>query len=119
MRSRAYAPQSGFCVGAAVLAEDGTIYPGVNVENSSYGLTCCAERTALFAAVSAGQRKFLALAVATDGGHAPCGACRQVIVELAMDARLYLVDSANGNSFTETSIQELLPNSFRLPPRVD
>jgi cytidine deaminase len=100
-----------------VLTEDGTMIPGVNVENCSYGLTCCAERVALFAAMAAGQRIFPAMAIASDGGHAPCGACRQVIVELAADAVLYLVDTANGNSFQETSIDELLPHSFKLPPR--
>jgi cytidine deaminase len=116
-RSRAYAPQSGFHVGAAALADDGTIYAGVNVENSSYGLTCCAERIALFSAVAAGQRKFRAIAIATDGGHAPCGACRQVIAELAANAVLFLVDTSNRSPVKESSIDELLPQAFSLPPR--
>ena len=116
-RDRAYAPQSNFYVGAAAATKNGGLYPGVNVENSSYGLTCCAERVALFSAIAAGDTEFVALAIASDGGHAPCGACRQVIVELAPDATLFLVDSAADQQFHETNISELLPKSFKLPPR--
>src|SRR6185436_5256990 len=80
-RQRAYAPYSKFLVGAAILAADGSIYTGCNVENSSYGLTICAERATVFAAVAAGQKQFQMLAIATAGGGTPCGACRQVLAE--------------------------------------
>src|SRR5436190_1981366 len=83
VREGAYARYSSFLVGAAVLAGDGKIYTGCNVENSSYGLTICAERAAVFAAVAAGQRRFEFLAIATSGGGSPCGACRQVLAEFA------------------------------------
>ena len=115
-REHAYAPHSRFQVGAAALGADGRIFPGVNVENASFGLTCCAERVALFAGVAAGERQFECIAIATDGGHAPCGACRQVINELAPDAQIFLVDSARENQVTETSIDVLLPHSFQFPP---
>ena len=82
-QKRAYAPYSGFGVGAAVLGESGKIYWGVNVENASYGLTICAERAAIFAGVASGEKSFKVLAVAADGDEvvAPCGACRQVMEE--------------------------------------
>src|SRR5206468_4728052 len=83
VRQRAYAKYSQFAVGAAVLAGDGRVFTGCNVENSSYGLTICAERAAVFAAIAAGQQRFELLAVATTGGATPCGACRQVLAEFA------------------------------------
>jgi cytidine deaminase len=109
-RDNAYAPYSSFAVGAAVLAGSGAIYRGANVENASYGLTICAERTALASAASAGERDVLAVAVCTESGVTPCGACRQFIREFAVDCPIFLVD-ANGNR-RETSLQELLPQSF-------
>ena len=118
-RANAYAPYSGFRVGAALLAQNGAIFSGVNVENASYGLTCCAERVALFAATAVGQREFKAIAVATDGAHAPCGACRQVINELAPNATILLVDSNSAQVQSETSIDELLPHSFQWGPQSD
>ena len=114
-RDAAYAPYSGFRVGAALLAEDGTVHTGSNVENASFGLTTCAERIAVFAAVHAGQRTFSAVAVSTEGPHpvAPCGACRQVLAEFAPDIRV--VSEANGER-REWLLNELLPDPFREIP---
>lgn len=109
-REQAYAPYSHFAVGAAVLGGSGTIYRGVNVENASYGLTICAERSAIASAVSAGERRLRAVAVCTENGVTPCGACRQVIREFTADCPIYLLD-ARGNR-RQTSLAELLPQSF-------
>src|SRR4051794_33319409 len=81
VRERAYAPYSGYQVGAAIMSATGKIYTGCNVENASYGLTVCAERNAIFKAISEGEREFVAIAVVTANGGSPCGACRQVIFE--------------------------------------
>lgn len=110
IRDRAYVPYSHYPVGAALLMEDGTIVTGVNVENSSYGLTICAERTAVTKAITAGYRKILAVAVATDNAGSPCGACRQVLTEFAGDVPVYLVD-ATGNG-RDTTLHTLLPDHF-------
>ena len=111
----AHAPYSNFRVGAAVLTERGTLYHGCNVENASYGLTICAERNAIFAAVAAegtGMRiKAVAVATERDGPCAPCGACRQVIFEFGPDA-LILFRGQSGTQQME--ITELLPEGFRL-----
>ncbi len=109
-RNRAYAQYSNFHVGAAVETADGKIYTGCNIENASYSLTICAERTALFTAVAAGERHFNHLVVATENGVSPCGACRQVIWELCGDISITIVDEA-GNA-RETSASELLPQAF-------
>jgi cytidine deaminase len=114
VRQRAYADYSKFLVGAALLAADGTIYTGCNVENASYGLTICAERAAVFSAVAAGQRKFDLLAIATSGGATPCGACRQVLAEFAPDLAVLLVDVDQPHSVHETNLRELLPHAFGL-----
>lgn len=108
----AYAPYSNFCVGAAVLTEDNDIIVGCNVENASYGLTNCAERTALFAAISRGYTKFTKLVVYVDREDftPPCGACRQVINELAPKAEILLVNKSR--DIKRTSIKELLPLGF-------
>jgi|SRR3972149_8719889 len=103
---------SNFHVGAALLTEDGKIYQGGNIEVSSYGLTICAERTAVFKAISEGERKFKAIAIASDldGFCSPCGACRQVISDLCGDIDVILVDS---NKNTEVhKMSELLPLAF-------
>ena len=114
VRERAYAPYSGFKVGAALLCGDNSIYRGCNVENASYGATVCAERNALFAAVADGKRDFKALAVVCSGEDFayPCGICRQVISELAGGARIILENSRN--EIKEYDIEELLPDSFYL-----
>jgi cytidine deaminase len=109
-RQKAYAPYSRYQVGAAVLADDGRIYAGANVENVSYGLTVCAERVAVFKAVTAGAGRLLAVAVATENGGSPCGACRQVLVEFARDIPVWLVDGAGHRR--ETTLYQLLPDHF-------
>jgi cytidine deaminase len=113
----AHAPYSGYHVGAALLAEDGTVFTGCNVENASYGLTNCAERTAIFSAVAAGHTSFSALAVVVTGEKIfyPCGACRQVLVEFCPPAMPVLVaTTGNIEAFEETTVGELLPKSFKL-----
>ncbi len=112
-RAHAYAPYSGFAVGAAVLAADGRVFVGCNIENASYGLTNCAERTAIFSAVAAGARELRALAVVADGALpcSPCGACRQVIAEFAVE-RIILANLA-GKRRVVTK-EELLPFAFSL-----
>ena len=109
-----YSPYSKFPVGAALLTEDGTVITGANIENRSFGLTNCAERTAIFAAVSAGYRKFKAIAIATPTASypvAPCGACRQVISELAGKDCQIILANLNGK-IKKTFIAELLPGAF-------
>ena len=110
-RENAYSPYSHFAVGAALLCEDGTLYEGCNIENASYGLTNCAERTAIFKAVSEGHIKFKALAVVadTEGPCAPCGACRQVISEF--DIPQIILANLKGN-YKVISLDELLPFRF-------
>lgn len=111
-RHRAYAPYSRFQVGAALLAENGRIFSGCNVENASYGLAICAERTALVSAVAAGERRFRAMAVAADtpGPASPCGACRQFMVEFAPQMRLILSNLKGHRMLTTPG--ELLPGFF-------
>ena len=111
---RAYVPYSKFRVGAAVLAEQGEVIAGCNVENASYGLTCCAERATLFSAVAAGKRNLRALLLytPTPQRYTPCGACRQVIAELAPQAKVICVCDSE-ESLVATP-QELLPASFSL-----
>lgn len=109
-RENAYAPYSGFRVGAAALGEDGRVYTGVNVENASYALTVCAERNAVAAAVAAGNHRITAVAISADrSGITPCGACRQVIYEFGPDA-VVIVD--NGPEPKIYPIKSLLPESF-------
>ena len=106
-RKHSYAPYSNFQVGAALLAYDGSTFTGCNVENASFGLTNCAERTAVFKAVSQGIKKFSAIAIITDNGSAPCGACRQVLNEFSPNMNIYLGDK-NGELLREVQLQELL-----------
>jgi cytidine deaminase len=110
----AYAPYSKFRVGAAVLTRSGKIYTGVNVENASYGLTICAERVAVFKAVSEGDRDIVAVAVVVDSDEpaAPCGACRQVIAEFNPDA-LVVMATADKRKVVTASLRDLFPSPFR------
>jgi cytidine deaminase len=117
VRAHALAPYSNFSVGAAVLAEDGSIHVGCNVENASYGLTVCAERNAVAAAVATGARRILAVAVVTEARPAasPCGACRQVLAEVAADDAVVLLAPARGQGGVERlRLGDLLPRAFRL-----
>ncbi|MCK4564809.1 MAG: cytidine deaminase [Verrucomicrobia bacterium] len=110
----AHAPYSNYRVGAALLCADGTVFAGCNVENASYGLTNCAERTALFAAVAAGQTNFTALAITASGEPAPfpCGACRQVLAEFCgPDFPVYIKQA---DEYAATTLGELLPHAFDL-----
>ncbi len=109
-RTRAYAPYSQYPVGAAVLTEDGRIFTGCNVENAVYPLGLCAERVAIFKAVSEGYRDFRAIAVVTGNGGSPCGSCRQVMHEFAPDMIVFIGDE-EGN-IRRTTVAELLPDSF-------
>jgi len=112
-RNRAYTPYSNFKVGAAVLTANQEVFLGCNVENASYGLTNCAERTAIFKAVSEGEQEIVAIAIVgdTEGPVSPCGACRQVIAEFATEQTKVILANLKGD-VRETSIQELLPGFF-------
>lgn len=110
-RQRAYAPYSGYRVGAALLAASGKLYTGVNVENAAYPTSICAERVAIFKAVSEGEREFVALAVATGNGGTPCGACRQVMAEFGLGLKVLIVDG-EGKLRQEVILSELLPGAF-------
>ena len=111
-RDRAYAPYSGFAVGAALQTKDGRVFQGCNVENASYGATICAERAALAAAVAAGERDLAALAIATRAVRPtpPCGICRQCLSELAPVLRVR--SFAENGAFTDYELSQLLPNPF-------
>ncbi len=112
-RPRAYAPYSRFTVGAALLADDGQLFTGVNVENASYGLAVCAERNAVGAMVNAGGRRIVAVAVCTANGVTPCGACRQVLSEFVdheADAPVWIVDGEG--TVRQTTMAALLPDDF-------
>jgi len=111
-REQSVAPYSKFNVGAALLTASGEIFSGANVESASYGLSCCAERVALFKALTDGQRDFTTIAVASPGGAAPCGACRQLLAEYAGQAEVILINSESPDTPTVTSMADLLPNTF-------
>jgi cytidine deaminase len=112
-RQWAYAPYSNYAVGAALLCTSGRVYEGVNIENAAYPMTICAERVAVFKAVSEGERQFLAIAVVTKNGGTPCGACRQVLAEFGLET-IVLIADANGHLVKETTVKELLPGAFGL-----
>ena len=111
-RRWAYAPYSDYKVGAALLTASGRIYDGVNIENAAYPTSMCAERVAVFKAVSEGEREFEAIAVATSNGGSPCGACRQVLSEFGLDTVVLIVNE-KGEVLQETTVSGLLPGAFR------
>jgi cytidine deaminase len=117
-RLRAVAPYSGFKVGAALLTRSGEVITGANVESASYGLTCCAERVALFNALTSGKKDFVAVAVVAraPGGPMPCGACRQLLAEYAPQAIVLVADSRSSQAITEFTVGSLLPGAFLTVP---
>jgi len=116
-RECAVAPYSQFKVGAALLTKGGEIISGANVESASYGLTCCAERVALFNALTGGKKNFVAVAVVAraPGGPMPCGACRQLLAEYAPEAKIWVADSRTPGKIREFTVRELLPSAFVIP----
>ena len=110
-RRRAYAPYSKYRVGAALRTKSGRIFTGVNIENAAYPTSMCAERTAVFKAVSEGERDFVLIAVVTDNGGSPCGGCRQVLAEFGLDTVVLIADG-KGRLVKQTSVGELLPEAF-------
>ena len=111
-RRRAYAPYSNYKVGAALRTASGKIYTGVNIENAAYPTGICAERVAVFKAVSDGETSFDVIAVVTSNGGSPCGSCRQVLSEFGLDI-IVLIAGGDGSLIKETSLDELLPGAFR------
>jgi cytidine deaminase len=111
VRQRAYAPYSGYRVGAALLTADGQVFEGVNVENAAYPDGICAERAAVLAAVTAGHRQFAALAVVTENAGSPCGSCRQVLAEFGLDTPVILADPS-GRIAERSTVGALLPRAF-------
>ena len=112
MRNLRYIPYSHYAVGAALLTKSGKIFTGCNIENAAFPVTICAERTAIFKAISEGEKEFEAIAVATEDGQGyPCGSCRQVMVEFSLDMEVMLAD-AEGNITADLNISELLPGAF-------
>lgn len=110
-RERAYVPYSNYPVGSALRTKTGKLYTGVNVENAAYPQTMCAERVAIFKAVSEGEKEFEVISVVTDNGGSPCGGCRQVMAEFGLDTLVLLADG-KGNLVKETTVRELLPEAF-------
>jgi cytidine deaminase len=115
VRQNAYVPYSNYRVGAVVRTKSGRTFTGVNIENASYSNTLCAERVAIFKAVSEGERDLEAIVVVTDNGGTPCGSCRQVLAEFGTDI-VVLVADGNGTLHLETTVGALLPAAFTLSP---
>lgn len=111
VRKWAYAPYSNYQVGAAVLTDSGRIYDGVNIENAAFPVTVCAERNAIFKAVSNGERKFQAIAIVTKDGGMPCGSCRQVMAEFSPEM-VVIVANDKGKITAEKKLSDLLPYAF-------
>ena len=110
-RRRAYVPYSNYPVGAALRTKTGRLFIGVNVENAAYPTTICAERVAVFKAISEGEREFEVIAVVTDNGGSPCGSCRQVLAEFGLDT-IVLIADGHGRLVKQTTVKELLPEAF-------
>jgi cytidine deaminase len=110
-RQHAYAPYSKYRVGSALQTKSGRIFTGVNIENAAYPQTMCAERIAIFKAVSEGETEFEAITVVTDNGGSPCGGCRQVMAEFGLETVVVFADG-DGKITTETTVKELLPGAF-------
>ncbi|HEU0292426.1 MAG TPA: cytidine deaminase [Anaerolineales bacterium] len=115
-RQYAYVPYSKYRVGAAVQTKSGRVFTGANVENAAYPQTMCAERIAIFKAVSEGERDFAAIVVLTDNGGSPCGGCRQVMSEFGLDT-IVLIANGEGQLMQEMTVKELLPEAF-LPEKL-
>ncbi len=111
VRHWAYVPYSQYAVGASVLTSSGKLYDGVNVESAAYPTTMCAERVAIFKAISEGEREFVAIAVVTENAGSPCGACRQVMAEFGLKTIVFIAD-AEGTVHSETTVADLLPQAF-------
>ena len=111
-RRNAYVPYSRYAVGAAVLAKSGKVYAGCNIENAAYPTGLCAERVAIFKAVSEGERELVALAVVTSNAGSPCGACRQVFSEFAEDDAVIVLARARGNHRKKFTMKQILPDRF-------
>jgi len=111
IRPNAYAPYSKYPVGAALLTKSGKVYTGVNVENAVFPLTNCAERSAIYTAISDGEKDFQAIAVVTENAGTPCGSCRQVLAEFGLQM-LVLIAGADGHIAHEMTVSELLPKAF-------
>ena len=110
-RRRAYVPYSNYRVGSALRTKSGRIFTGVNIENAAYPTTMCAERVAIFKAVSEGEMEFDVITVVTDNGGSPCGGCRQVLAEFGLDT-IVLIADGNGNLIKQMTVAELLPEAF-------
>jgi cytidine deaminase len=110
-RQKAYVPYSNYHVGSALRTKSGRIYIGVNIENAAYPQTMCAERVAVFKAVSEGEKEFDVISVVTDNGGSPCGGCRQVLAEFGLDTVVLMADK-DGKLVKETTVKELLPEAF-------
>lgn len=110
-RENSYSPYSNYSVGAALLTETGELYTGTNIENAAYPTTICAERVAIFKAISEGKMGFKAIAVVSRDGGSPCGSCRQVMAEFGLEAEVYIANS-EGGIVEESTVRELLPHSF-------
>ncbi|MCS6992749.1 MAG: cytidine deaminase [Anaerolineales bacterium] len=110
-RQRAYAPYSNYAVGAALLTKSGQVFTGVNVENAAYPATMCAERVAVFKAISEGEHTFEAIAIVTPNGGFPCGGCRQVLAEFGLET-IVLIGDAAGHLLHQTTVRDLLPGAF-------
>lgn len=110
-REWAYAPYSHYSVGAALLTASGKVYEGVNIEHAAFPTTMCAERVAIYKAVSEGEREFTAIAIATENGGSPCGSCRQVLAEFGLQTLIIIAD-VTGKIHLEGTVEKLLPTAF-------